>query len=71
MTAAAVLEVWSEVELRQELLRIADSYPPGERETWYASAWSSISRSRAGGSAEFYLARVVTSCCRPRRARHG
>jgi hypothetical protein len=27
MTASAVLDVWNETELREELLRIADSYP--------------------------------------------
>lgn len=69
MTSAAALEVWNETELRKELLRIADSGTAGKGEEFYANAWALITRLRAGRTPEYYLARVVAECCRPRWAR--
>lgn len=72
MTTAAALEVWSDRNLRQELLTIANSGTSGSAEEFYARSWSVITRSRPGQSSEYYMSRVITQCCRPRWARpHG
>ena len=71
MTTAAALEVWGERELRSQLIRIASSGTSGKPEEFYGRAWALITRLRAGQSPEYYLARVVTECCRPSCARHG
>ncbi len=48
MTTAAALEVWNERDLRQELLRIANSGTSGSAEEFYARSWALITRCGPG-----------------------
>jgi site-specific recombinase XerC len=69
MTAAAALDTWNEMGLREDLLQIAASRPTGEREAFVARSWALITRLRAGRSREFYLERVKAELCAPKPAR--